>query len=116
MLSEQLLVEIQAGEGQRLAVAARILPSNRQDKPVTLSCLLRWVMYGVRLPDGSRLKLEAARIAGKWVTTPAAIKRFVALQTPSLETAPTPTTPKPTTAKRTRRAERAGRDLEKLGV
>lgn len=121
MLSEQLLSEIEAGHGQRLAVAARILPSNRQNKPVTMSCLLRWVMDGVRLPDGSRLKLEAARIGGKWVTTPQAIRRFVESQTPQSNDTPLP--PAPRTAKqrqrtagqRERAAQAAGTRLEAMG-
>jgi hypothetical protein len=114
MLTEQLLEEIEAGEGQRLAVAARILPSNRQNKPVTMSCLLRWVMSGIRLPSGERVHLEAARIAGKWVTTPPAIRRFVAAQTPHLDSEPAPA---PRTVKQRQRAnERAADMLDNVGI
>jgi hypothetical protein len=76
MLTEHLLEEIEAGQGETLTRAAQRIPSTRQGKPVTLSCLLRWVQTGVIGPNGQRIKLEAARLAGKWVTTPAAIRRF----------------------------------------
>jgi hypothetical protein len=115
MLTDQLLSEIQSGHGQRLAVAARILPSNRQNKSVTMSCLLRWVMDGVRLPSGERIQLEAARIAGKWVTTPQAIRRFVEAQSPKhSDTTPTPRNR--TSRQRQRAAERAGQDLQEMGA
>jgi hypothetical protein len=113
MLTEQLLEEIEAGQGETLTRAARRVPRTRQDKPVGLSCLVRWVTAGVRGPDGQRIFLEAARLAGKWITTPGAIRRFVQAQTPSTapEESPVPRSP----AKRRRSSERTARELEKLG-
>jgi len=114
MLTDQLLSEIEAGEGEPLARAARRVPSTRQGRPVTLSCLLRWVLHGVRGPGGRRVRLEAARLAGRWITTPAALRRFVVAQTPPLdaEPAPTPRTP----ARRLSDSERASRELERRGL
>jgi hypothetical protein len=115
MLSDLFLSEIEAGEGQRLAVAARVLPSARQDKPVSMSCLVRWVLDGARGPGGKRIRLEACRISGKWVTTPGALRRFVEAQTPELagaEPAAEPRTPR----QRRKAAERADKDLERLGI
>jgi hypothetical protein len=114
MLSDRFLSEIEAGEGQRLAVAARLLPSARQGKPVTMSCVWRWVLHGVKGPGGERIRLEACRISGKWVTTPGALRRFVATQTPDLNGA-TPETPRAPSARR-RAAERAERELAKIGI
>jgi hypothetical protein len=113
MLSELILAEIEAGEGESLARAARRFPSARQGKAVTLSCLLRWVTSGVFGPDGRRVKLEAARLAGRWITTPGAIRRFVAAQTPRLcGEAPTPRTP----ARRQRASDQAAKELDRIGI
>ena len=114
MLTDQLLSEIEAGEGEPLVRAARRIPSSRQGKPVTLSCLLRWVLSGVRGPGGQRIKLEAARLANRWITTPGALRRFVEAQTPHLaaEGAPSPRSP----ARRQKASERAARELDNLGI
>jgi hypothetical protein len=115
MLSDQFLSEIEAGEGQRLAVAARLVPSARQDKPVSMSCLLRWVLDGARGPGGKRIRLEACRISGKWITTRGALRRFIEAQTPELadgEPAAKPRTPR----QRRKAAERAEKELEQLGI
>jgi hypothetical protein len=114
MMTQQLLDEIEAGQGETLTRAARRIPRARQDKPVTLSCLLRWVSRGVKGPNGERIKLEAARLAGKWVTTPGAIRRFVEAQQPQPDVgaAPTPRTPNA----RRRAAERAAKELERHGI
>jgi hypothetical protein len=114
MLTEELLHEIEAGQGETLTRAARRVPRSRQDRPVTLSCLLRWVMSGVIGPGGRRIRLEAARLAGKWVTTPGAIRRFVEAQTPRVEAEKAPA-PRSST-KRQRASERAGQQLDSLGI
>src|SRR5438552_1714008 len=114
MLSDKLLEEIEAGQAETLTRAARRLPRTRQDRPVTLSCLVRWVLNGVAGPNGLKVHLEAARLAGKWVTTPGAIRRFVQAQTPRLYTEP-PSVPR-SPAKRRRAAERAGQELEQRGI
>jgi hypothetical protein len=114
MFSEQLLEEIEAGQGETLTRAARRVPRSRQDRPVTLSCLLRWVLSGVDGPNGGRVYLEAARLAGKWVTTPGAIRRFVEAQTPRLDGEPAAVPRSP--ARRRRESERAAKKLERLGM
>jgi hypothetical protein len=114
MHTEKLLEEIEAGHGETLTRAARRVPRTRQDKPVTLSCLIRWVLEGVRGPDGRRVYLEAARLAGRWVTTPGAIRRFVEAQTPRPEV-DEPRVPR-SPARRRRESERAGRELDRLGL
>jgi hypothetical protein len=112
--SETLLQEIAAGEGEYLTRAARRIPSLRQGKPATLSCLLRWVLDGVRGPEGTRVKLEAARLAGKWVTTPGAVRRFVLAQTPADSAGEVPK--RRTEAQALRAAEKAGERLKAMGV
>jgi hypothetical protein len=114
MLTDQLLEEIETGQGETLSRAARRVPRTRMDRPVTLGCLLRWVLNGVIGPDGQRVHLEAARLAGRWLTTPGAIRRFVAAQTPrfSSETAPIPRS----LSRRRRDSEKAGLELERKGI
>jgi hypothetical protein len=116
MLTERLLEEIEAGQGETLTRAARRVPRTRRDRPVTLGCLFRWITTGVIGPDGRRVKLEAGRLAGKWVTTPGAIRRFIEAQTPreSAEEASVPVPRSP--AKRQRASERAAAELEQLGI
>jgi hypothetical protein len=113
MLTEELLEEIQAGQGETLARAARLVPRTRQDRPVTLGCLFRWITAGVIGPDGNRVRLEAARLAGRWITTAGAIRRFVQAQTPHDVIAET--TPR-TARERQREDARVAAELEKLGV
>jgi hypothetical protein len=115
MLTTELLNEIENGQGESLNVAARRIPSARQGKAVTLSCLLRWVFNGVKGPGGERIKLEAARVAGRWVTTPAAIRRFIERQTPRLDGEPAPPLIR-SASKRQRASEKAAKALEKLGI
>jgi hypothetical protein len=98
-----------------LAAAARMLPPGRRGRPVSLSCILRWVIDGVRLPDGTVLRLEASRMGGRWLTTVEAMERFADRQTPKLDgrpPAPAPRTP----ARRQRASERAARELARVGI
>ena len=113
MPTQELRAEIEAGQGESLTRAARRFPPARLGRPVTPSCLVRWITRGVKGPGGQRVKLEAARLAGKWITTPAAIGRFVEAQTPRPDDVP----PVPrTSGVRRRAADRAAKELERLGI
>jgi hypothetical protein len=114
MLTDLLLEEIEAGQGEVLTQAARRVPRTRLERPVSLSCLFRWITTGVIGPNGQRIKLEAARLAGRWITTPGAIRRFVEAQTPRSRDDGTLTLRTPT--KRQRASERAAKELEKFGI
>lgn len=72
--------EVASGHGRSLGQIAATLPPARRGKAVTSSCLTRWILNGVRTPDGGRVRLEAIRLAGRWVTTPQALERFLAAQ------------------------------------
>ena len=98
-----------------LSQAARLLPPGRGDRPVTLSCVLRWVLRGARSPSGELVRLEAVRLGGRWLTSREALQRFSEALTPDLtggQTAPTPRS----RGRRQRASERAGRELERLGL
>ncbi len=96
-----------------LSQAARLLPPGCGNRPVTLSCLLRWVLRGARAPSGELVRLEAVRLGGRWVTSREALQRFAEALTPRLsDKPPSPRTP----AARERASARAAEQLEKLGV
>jgi hypothetical protein len=117
MLSDQLRCEVAAGEGEKLSVLARRVPSYRSGKPASLSRLLRWVLDGVRGPDGQRVYMEALRTPSGWISTPRAISRFFEALTPTTTEPNAAPAPKPRTERqRLLAAERAGKQLEKLGV
>jgi hypothetical protein len=109
------LSEIVAGLGLSLSQAARRFPSARQGRPVHSSCVWRWAREGVRLPDGYVVRLECARVSGRWLTSEPALERFIAAQTPTPDVASSPTMPR-TPAARRRDSERAAAELEKVGI
>jgi hypothetical protein len=95
-----------------LAEAARRLPAHREGKPVSASCLLRWVLTGVRGPSG-KVHLEAVRLGGKWITSLEALERFAEALTPRPENARD--LPRSVQA-RQRASERASKRLDQLGM
>jgi hypothetical protein len=109
-----MVIDLQNEKTISLSQAARTLPPFRLGRPVTLSCVLRWVLQGVKTTDGRRVRLEALRLGGKWITSMEAIQRFAEAQTPtpnhpSMATLRTPT-------RRRKAADRAGKELEKIGI
>jgi hypothetical protein len=97
-----------------LAEAARLIPPARGGKRTHLSTLLRWILTGCTGPGGETVRLEGQRLGSRWVTSQEAIQRFMAALTPHLGTNPGPA-PR-TSAQRRRSAERAERDLGRIGI
>jgi hypothetical protein len=104
LASEQLL---------SLALAAKTVPPARSGKVTHLSTILRWIRQGAPGPDGKRVKLEAIRLGGRWMTSREALQRFGERLTPELRKAPNNGRPPAT---RERASKRAERQLEKLGI
>ncbi len=50
-------------------------------KPCNFTTAWRAVTQGHLLPDGTKLRLEAVRIGGQWVTSKQAIERYVVAMT-----------------------------------
>ena len=44
----------------------RLCPENRPGVPVSPTSIVRWIVEGVRLRGGGRLKLPATRYPGGW--------------------------------------------------
>lgn len=62
------------------------------NKPVHINTVRRWITRGVKGTRGTRVKLEAVRQGGMWVTSVEALERFAAAltgqPTTSLDRAP----------------------------
>jgi hypothetical protein len=97
-----------------LAQAARLLPPGRRGRPVSMSCVLRWVLIGTRTPSGDRVRLEAVRLGGRWLTSREALQRYADVLTPRLDGLPAPTPRSPTSLRRA--SERAAAELERIGI
>jgi hypothetical protein len=111
-----------------LTTAAKIVPPARgrrsdadpADEPAPrgekthISTILRWIVRGAKAPDGSRVRLEAVRLGGRWFTSKEALQRFAESLTPRLDstTAPTPRT----NLRRRQASEGAAAELERLGL
>jgi hypothetical protein len=106
--------EITSGHGRNLNQAAKLFPPFREERRVNASTIFRWIVEGVRRPDGTRLRLEGARVGGRWLTSTQAIERFMRAQTPHLGAAERPR--ERTQRQRERAAERAGKQLERIGI
>jgi hypothetical protein len=95
-----------------LEQAAATVPPSRGAKRCALSTLLRWVLQGVRGPGGMRVRLEAVRLGGRWLTSREALQRFTERLTPEPQAA----LPMRTPGQRRRAAERAAVRLQKAGI
>jgi hypothetical protein len=74
----------------------------------------RWALKGLPGPDGRRVRLDALRVGGRWVSSWAALQRFAEATTPQVEDEPA-RAPRPA-GKRQRAAAKAERELKKLGL
>lgn len=113
--TDAVIDEIMAGSGKSCTGAARHFPAHRgEGDSLDPSSVWRWMTRGISLPDGRRAKLEAARIGGRVLTSEQAIRRFISAQIADgpAEPTPTPRTPR----QRERAAERAGEQLERIGI
>jgi hypothetical protein len=92
--------------------AAKLLPPARQGRAVSFQCVLRWVLNGARDPEGQLVRLEAIRLGGRWLTSREALQRFGERLTPPGKSL----SGTRTVRQRRRAAERAEKELEKLGM
>jgi hypothetical protein len=51
--------------------------------------VFRWASLGSKDPSGKRVKLEAIRLGGRWVTSRESLRRFSEALTPRLDDVPT---------------------------
>ena len=111
---EPLLAEIEAGDGLGLAAAGRLFPAFRGEGKVGPSTVFRWATKGAKAADGSLVKLRAARVGSRWLTSRTAVVAFVAALTEAVDPAPVPATRTPAQARKA--SEAASRKLEEAGA
>jgi hypothetical protein len=99
-----------------LPEAAHALPAGRRKRPVSVSCIFRWIASGVKLSSGEVVRLEAIRLGGRWLTSKEALQRFAEAQTPQLDDSAPAGQVAAKPEKAARRSERAAVELEKLGI
>jgi hypothetical protein len=107
------MIELRTETLLSLSQAAAMLPKGRRGRPVTLSCVLRWITDGVRTPSGI-VYLEALRLGGRWLTSLEALARFADAQTPRKDGDPAPVRRSPTA--RARAVAKAEQELSAIGI
>jgi hypothetical protein len=75
-------IELLLAEGPMTAAAAAKLLTTalRAGRPVHPGTVCRWISPGLLMPNGRRLRLEGFRAGRKWLTSRAAVLRFLAAQ------------------------------------
>lgn len=116
MAGQSLLEEIVGGDALSLAQAARLVPATRGESgSASPSCVWRWVTKGATTRAGVTVKLEAALIGSRWITSRAALMRFLEALNPV--SAPVPVLPPSRTeAQRRKAAAAASKKLEAMGA
>ena len=109
-LVEQILDEGPVG----MAGIARLCGSYRAGKPTHPSTCTRWAVNGVRLADGTVVRLDAVRLNGRLVSSRQAFIRFVQAQQQQPADGPAADAVRTPAARRKASVE-AARQLEKLG-
>jgi hypothetical protein len=98
-----------------LAAACPLLPPGRNGRRVHFSTLWRWALKGVKSPTGEIVKLETLRLGSRLVTSREAVQRFALALSRHLAERPPAPAPRTPGARR-RAAERADRELARLGI
>jgi hypothetical protein len=115
-----IINEIVDGHGLTMGQAAKIVPAHRGEGRTNPATVWRWCTQGHKMPDGSFLKLECAKLAGRWLTTKSAIARFLtaitAASSPEATNATTQTKPTRWQSTRMKASEAAGRKLSEKGA
>ena len=90
IVPESIIREILAGDALGISAAAKLFPAHKGQSPTTNPATVwRWLTVGARSASGIVVKLDAARVGGRWLTSRAAIERFVTALTDNT-TSPTP--------------------------
>lgn len=82
-LVRRVMNEIKEDCGLTLSDVGMLFPGHRGKPGVNSSTVFRWVTVGIPTSDSedSPVKLEAVRVGQRWVTSHAAVERFVAILT-----------------------------------
>ncbi len=90
------------------------IPGHRNGSRTSLSTFIRWAIDGVKLPDGTKVKLRAVRCGHKWLCTDEWFEAFLDAQAAPFSTPAT--TPPRSPAARARASAAASKRLEAMGA
>jgi hypothetical protein len=79
-----------AEKDMRLGKAAATIPSTKGDSTVHPTTVLKWIRRGVKLPDGTILKLDAVKRPGGWTVRESDIREFLKQYADAAAGAPVP--------------------------
>ena len=99
---------------RKLSAYQNKVPGHRANARLHLSTLIRWVVTGVKVPDGSRLRLRAVRAGSRWLTTDEWFAEYLDALTAAHAVVPTQPTRSP--AVRNAATAQAGEELRRLGM
>ncbi|VTT98863.1 unnamed protein product [Gemmataceae bacterium] len=88
----------------------------RCGKPLSPSTLTRWITPGIRLRDGTRLRLQARRVGSKWGVRQSWVDEFLEAQTADRLGGDTSTPALRTPAERQRASDAAAAQLAAMGI
>lgn len=81
--------EILAGDSRTLAQVAEQLPEKRSDRKLSPRTVKGYIVKGITTPTNKAVKLEAARFGRTWLTSSAAVHRFLSALLEASTSAPT---------------------------
>ena len=109
------MIDLASEQRIGLHEAAKLYPSFRNGRTTHISTLLRHITKGVRLSNCEVVRLEGARLGGRWITSVEAVQRFMErLTADALGKAPE-TPPIRTTKQRARALDRVNSELSGAG-
>jgi hypothetical protein len=113
----QVVKEIIDGDSLTTSQAARLRPAHRGDGRANPSSIWRLMRDGVRGPAGTIVKLESAKFGNTWLTSRAALARFM-MALSGQSTSPDAEQPAPTrtTTARQKSSQRASAKLAAMGA
>jgi hypothetical protein len=106
--------EVLSGDALTLSAASRIMVGHRGGGHSDPATVFRHITRGCKGSNGQRVYLEACRCGSKWVTSRAALARFIVSLTGSPPPSPPGASLSPSA--RQRRSEKAAAKLKALGA
>jgi len=101
---------------ESLASLAKRIPSHRRTGTLNPKAVWRWATKGITLPDGQKLRLETVFIAGRYLSSQAALERFISRQQTLPAVLPAKPTPTRTPTSRQQDSLKAEKALDAIGI
>ena len=79
------MIDIRAEKTINLVTAAAMVPPARVGRKTHISTIWRWIVNGIKGPNGEIVRLDGTRLGSRWITSEEAIQRFTDRLTPHLD-------------------------------